>query len=70
MNEEEQWIETNNATCAIIRQLHDSIALASLPPRRRWIDLTDEEMREIIRAHDVYLDMCRAIEAKLKEKNT
>jgi hypothetical protein len=35
-----------------------------------WVGLTDEEMFEIIDAHDVYLDMCRAVEAKIKEKNT
>jgi hypothetical protein len=38
--------------------------------RQKWVGLTDEEMFEIIDAHDVYLDMCRAVEAKIKEKNT
>jgi len=37
---------------------------------KEWVGLTDEEMFEIIDAHDVYLDMCRAVEAKIKEKNT
>jgi hypothetical protein len=45
------------------------------PPQRTWVGLTDEEIDYIytgIRAvhHDVDSDvLCRAIEAKLKEKN-
>ena len=46
------------------------------PPQRTWVGLTDEEIDAIytgVRAvhHDVDSDvLCRAIEAKLKEKNT
>jgi hypothetical protein len=44
------------------------------PPQRKWVGLTDEEIAEIrlktfdavATNHEVY----RAIEAKLKEKNT
>ena len=51
------------------------IALYTTPPQRTWHGLTDEEIDYIytgIRAvhHDVDSDvLCRAIEAKLKEKN-
>ena len=45
--------------------------LYTAPPKREWVGLTDEEAREIRlkvgSAADVY---ARAIEAKLKEKNT
>ena len=45
MNESEQkWIETNRDACAVLRQLHDMLALSSLPPRRKWVGLTDEEI--------------------------
>jgi len=45
MNESEQkWIETNRDACAVLRQLHDMLALSSLPPRRTWVGLTDEEI--------------------------
>lgn len=44
--------------------------LEEAQPEKEWVRLTDEEMYEIIDAHDMYLGMCRAVEAKLKEKNT
>jgi hypothetical protein len=40
------------------------------PPQRKWVGLTDEEIDQI--CGDVgygYIDVARAIEAKLKEKN-
>ena len=50
MNESEQkWIETNRDACAVLRQLHDMLALSSLPPRRTWVVLTDEEIEEVER---------------------
>ena len=52
----------------------------SPPPQRPWVDLTDEEMREIAKQYALGLAFpydsqttpemfARAIEAKLKEKN-
>ena len=40
------------------------------PPaaQRQWVGLTDEEMLAVV--HYSQLDNARAIEAKLKEKNT
>ena len=38
------------------------------PMRREWVGLTDEEVHTIIR--DTPLSIFRAIEAKLKEKNS
>lgn len=42
------------------------------PPRREWVGLTDEELHGVIRAggYDSMEEFARAIEAKLKEKNT
>jgi hypothetical protein len=73
MNESEQkWIETNNQVCGLLRLAHDVLACSSLPPRRTWVGLTDEEIKDIVRnmPYEPDQDDIRAIEAKLKEKNT
>ena len=44
--------------------------LYTAPPQREWVGLTDEEARELCVANVPYvIDMVRALEAKLKEKN-
>ena len=40
----------------------------TVPPKREWVGLTDEERRQILL--DDPIDWIAAIEAKLKEKNT
>jgi len=40
--------------------------LYTAPPKREWVGLTDEEKRQIL----LDVDWIKAIEAKLKEKNT
>jgi len=40
------------------------------PPRREWVGLTDEEVRNIFTKMEWWKPFARAIEAKLKEKNT
>lgn len=56
---------------AAVRAVHK---LYNAPPQREWQGLTDEETNEIARewqeTPDGLGDLCRAIEAKLKEKNT
>lgn len=42
-------------------------ALKSLPPQRTWVALTDEEISDCMEMS--IQKTCRAIEAKLKEKN-
>jgi hypothetical protein len=74
---EHKWIETNKDACAVLRQLHDMLALSSLPPRRTWDGLTDEELCEIVGVSTSDSDWnvikvqewLRKVEAKLKEKN-
>ena len=76
--EEHKWIETNNSVCALLRQAHDALALSSLPSRRTWVGLTYEDMIEIWNKlykerNDVLplpTTFAKAIESKLKEKNT
>ena len=47
------------------------VALYTTPPKKEWVGLTDEEARELCVANVPYvIDMVRALEAKLKEKNT
>ena len=78
MNESEQkWIETNRDACAVLRQLHDMLALSSLPPRRTWVGLTRDEKSFVYhtlhnstsRIDSFWVDFANAIEAKLREKN-
>jgi hypothetical protein len=71
----EDWIETNDTVCALLRHAHDVLALSSLPPKREWVGLTDEEIDELHGSpmsleHSGALKWVRVIEAKLKEKNT
>jgi len=76
------WVETNNSACAILRQVHDMLALASYPPRKTWVGLTDDEIEDAIDdgfafglddgnvSNQTVIRYVRVIEAKLKEKNT
>jgi len=45
---------------------------AAMPPQREWVGLTDDEMQQAcyeVFSYDPYV-IAKAIEAKLKEKNT
>ena len=70
------WVETNNSVCAILRQVHDMLALASFPPKREWINLTDDEIKEIVGSwgglpiKGYTRKLMDQIQDKLKEKNT
>jgi hypothetical protein len=44
--------------------------LFAAPPQRTWVGLTDEDISEIVRGTHNTGSFVRAIEAKLKEKNT
>jgi hypothetical protein len=46
--------------------------LYTAPPKREWVGLTDGEMVDLLKEYEgrLWSDVSRAIEAKLKEKNT
>ena len=47
-----------------------AVPLYTAPPKKEWVGLTDEEIKEVFyAAEDGYLFLSKAIEAKLKEKN-
>jgi hypothetical protein len=52
----------------------DGVPLYTAPPQREWVGLTDEEVMSLlpgaVRLPPGWVDTVRAIEAKLKEKNT
>ena len=57
----------------------DDAQLFASPPRREWVSLTDEGLAELARQEELLLicddfdalrEIARAVEAKLKEKNT
>jgi hypothetical protein len=60
------WIES---VCALLRQAHDTLSLASLPTKREWVGLTEEECDEIWGECLGVFDCLKMTEAKLKEKN-
>lgn len=68
-------IKDCNDALDAIQKLSDSAALNSVPvgwvKKKEWVGLTDEEIKEVFyAAEDGYLFLSKAIEAKLKEKNT
>ena len=50
--------------------LSNPIPLYTAPPKREWVGLTREEALDIESATTHPLEFARAVEAKLKEKNT
>jgi hypothetical protein len=52
-----------------IRTMSDPVCTASPAAQRQWVGLTDEEMQALWDRY-AHMEMMRAIEAKLKEKNT
>ena len=66
------WIASNNAICALLRQAHDALALTSYPPQRTWVGLKNKEFAEIL-CDDRWQGrpelMMLQVQAKLKDKN-
>ena len=44
--------------------------LYTAPPKREWVGVTYDEVYEFVCTTDSYINLAKAIEAKLKEKNT
>lgn len=66
---EQKSISTNDHLCSMLRQVHDVLACTALPMKRSWVGLTDEE-RHACTQSPFTEENYRAIEARLKEKNT
>jgi len=69
------WVETSKIQARLllseaVTALHKAIEEAE---KREWVELTNEELLDIVETHEVhgpFIRFARAIEAKLKEKNT
>jgi len=60
---------TNDEICTLLRLAHDALSLSSMPPKREWVGLTDDDMKDH-RTHNFdFIHGARWAEAKLKEKN-
>jgi hypothetical protein len=66
---EQEPVSTNDHLCAMLRQIHDVLACTSLPMKRKWVGLTDNEMFDAMDSYSE-LENGRKIEQLLKEKNT
>ena len=66
------WIDSKgNMVCTKINE--SCKPLYTTPQQRKWVGLTDEEINKTLKAYEQdykWIDFARAIEAKLKEKNT
>lgn len=65
-------INTNDYLCALLRQVHDVLAVSSLPPERKWVGLTVDEILDCYKDNldrTMFVYIVQTIEAKLKEKN-
>lgn len=60
--------DDSNGRQVLIIQMLDAYGMVN-KAQREWVGLTDEDMDELIRKFARY-ELIRAIEAKLKEKNT
>ena len=62
-------ISTNEHLCAMLRQVHDVLACTALPMKRKWVGLTDEEIKGILDCGRGGLVDIKKAEQILKEKN-
>jgi hypothetical protein len=54
----------------VLKQLSDGDKLYTAPPKREWVGLTEKEIFEADNAGQGLIEFARAIETKLKERNT
>ena len=68
----QQQFEGKIGTAPVAFKRHDEfgfvVPLYAAPPQREWVGLTDEDIEDCLEMS--IQGTCRAIEAKLKEKNT
>jgi hypothetical protein len=74
--EPKKWVEVECPLCGEMAVAHTHPVLTTPQPQREWVGLTDEEIALVCSecaasAHNWNdISFARAIEAKLKEKNT
>ena len=79
--EQEPVCDKDPFYCLSIRCQAGKVCKHTAPPRREWVGLTDDEIKEVLGLNEApwslsgvalqhVMDDVRAIEAKLKEKNT
>lgn len=71
---EHQWHDATSSAgpewvCAKCRVTYTETKKTLSAPKRQWVDLTDEEIDELVSRFARY-ELARAIEAKSREKNT
>jgi uncharacterized UPF0160 family protein len=72
------WVVYSSAENDIVwaekgKRLKQNTPLYAFPPKREWVGLTDEEIWNVLQFRGYNTDtieIAKAIEAKLKEKNT
>jgi hypothetical protein len=64
------WVNKERNTIMWDKLYPDMDALYTTPPQRTWVGLTDEEISASSKGHMTRNGFARAIEAKLKAKNT
>jgi hypothetical protein len=52
------------------QKLGDANHIHTCSPQRTWVGLTDEDRLELAKAQHGWEDLCLAVEAKLKAKNS
>ena len=63
-------LKAMHEVCIAVSTANKGVAFYTAPPKREWVGLTDEEVSSIENAGVWGEKDIRAIEAKLKEKNT
>lgn len=67
MNEPVAWMDEKGILWNSVSNPDNYTALYTAPPKKEWQGLTDEEIENCFEMS--MFGTCRAIEAKLKEKN-
>ena len=70
------WMDKKSNTVSLTFNCYYNVPLYTAPPKREWVGLTDEEIKECCEAwywkcaeYKSFEDFLRSVEAKLKEKN-
>ena len=63
------WMDRDSGVVGRLHQWKNAIPLYTAPPKREWQGLTDEDYKELLDSNWGG-SLTKAIEAKLKEKNT